>query len=141
MHSQIFVSPYAAVITPEDAEAEKARGSSATKVASTQKGVGASQARKVLRQGPNLGKYLDRTGKKVGFQCKPVCLNTEMMGGASVMVGGAAGVQPVTQCRRVLPLLHQPRLHPAARNERRRYPSALLAQKHGDPAHLPDPCR
>lgn len=85
-HAQIFVNPNAAVILPEDAEAEKKSSSGASKAGSTQKGVGAALARKIKREGPNLGKHIDRTGKKVGFQVAPVALNHEMMRGASVMV-------------------------------------------------------
>lgn len=85
-YSEIFVDPNAAVILPEDTDAEKARSSSATKIGSTQKGVGVAQARKVLREGPNLGKYIERTGKKIRFQMRPVSLNTELAEDKSVMI-------------------------------------------------------
>jgi adenylosuccinate synthase len=57
-HHEIFVNPNAAIILPEDTEEEKQRTSSATKIASTQKGVGAALARKVARRGPNLGQFI-----------------------------------------------------------------------------------
>jgi adenylosuccinate synthase len=83
---EIFVNPNAAVILPSDAEAEKDRTSSQTKIASTQKGCGAALARKVRREGPNLGQLIEDTYRKVPFQLSTVSLNREMLGGASVVV-------------------------------------------------------
>jgi len=86
-HHEIFVNPNAAVILPEDQEAERDRTSSQTKIASTQKGVGASLARKVRRDGPNLGQFIERSYRKVPFQLTTVSLNREMQeNGASVVV-------------------------------------------------------
>lgn len=77
--NQIFVNPNAAVILPEDKEAEADRKSSQTKIASTQKGVGAALARKIRRDGPNLGQHIERTYRRVPFQLKTVSLNQEML--------------------------------------------------------------
>jgi adenylosuccinate synthase len=86
-YHEIFVNPNAAVILPEDADAERERTSSATKIASTQKGVGAALARKVSRRGPNLGQFLNDTHRKVPFQLNTVSLNREMIdAGAAVVV-------------------------------------------------------
>lgn len=108
-HAQIFVDPNAAVILPEDQEAEKDRSSSATKIASTQKGVGAALARKVMRRGPNLGQYIRETYRRVPFQVAAVSLNHEMrQNKASVLVEvpqgfslsvGASGFYPYTTSR------------------------------------------
>lgn len=86
-HHEMFVNPNAAIILPEDAQTERERSSSATKIASTQKGVGAALARKVSRRGPNLGQFIHDTHRKVPFQLDTVSLNREMMeNGASVLV-------------------------------------------------------
>lgn len=85
-HAEIVVNPNAAVILPEDKEAEQDRSSSQTKIASTQKGVGASLARKIRRDGPNLGQFIEKTYRKVPFQVNTVSLNKEMQEGASVVV-------------------------------------------------------
>lgn len=107
-HAQIFVNPNAAVILPEDMDDEKARHSAATKIGSTQKGVGAALARKVTRDGHNLGKFLAKSGKKIGFQLKAVPLNYEMKTGKSVLVEvpqgfslslNASGFYPYTTSR------------------------------------------
>lgn len=107
--SQIFVDPNAAIILPEDTEAERARGSSATKIASTQKGVGASLARKIARSGPNLGQFIKDTYRRVPFQVATVSLNHEMkQNKAAVLVEvpqgfslslGASGFYPYTTSR------------------------------------------
>lgn len=83
---QIFVDPNATVITPEDKEREADSRSSATKIASTQKGCGAALARKVMRDGPNLGQYVAKTSRRVPFRLMPVSLNREMAAGMAVMV-------------------------------------------------------
>lgn len=85
-HHEIFVNPNAAIILPEDMEAERQRTSSATKIASTQKGVGAALARKVARRGPNLGQHIQETHRKVPFQLTPVSLNREMMENGQAVV-------------------------------------------------------
>ncbi len=65
MHdANVFVHPNAAVIAPEDKAAERAAGSSTSLIASTQKGVGAAIANKVMRRGkvakdyPALERYI-----------------------------------------------------------------------------------
>lgn len=85
-HAEIVVNPNAAVILPEDKEAEADLRSSQAKIASTQKGVGAALARKIRRDGPNLGQYIEKTYRKVPFQVSTVSLNREMQEGASVVV-------------------------------------------------------
>lgn len=82
---QIFVDPNAAVITTEDTEGEKSRWSSQTKIASTQKGCGAALARKVERQGPNLGQYVRDLNRPMPFILRTIDLNDEMRMGKSVM--------------------------------------------------------
>lgn len=84
---EIVVNPNAAVILPEDAEAEREKSSSQTKIASTQKGVGAALARKIRRDGPNLGQHIEQLRRKVPFQIGTVSLNREMQElGKSVVV-------------------------------------------------------
>lgn len=83
---QIYVDPNAAIILPEDKEAENQRWASQTKIASTQKGCGAALARKVERQGPNLGQYIEKNRLKVPFSLKPVSLNRELSEGKSVLL-------------------------------------------------------
>lgn len=85
-HAEIVVNPNAAVILPEDKEAEADNRSSQAKIASTQKGVGAALARKIRRDGPNLGQYIERSYRKVPFQVSTVSLNKEMQEGASVVI-------------------------------------------------------
>ena len=105
---QIYVNPNAAVILPEDKEAEAARDSSATKIASTQKGVGAALARKVRRSGPNLGQWVDTLDRAVPFNLAPISLNQQMKSGMSVVVEvpqgfslsvNSSGFYPYTTCR------------------------------------------
>lgn len=84
--AEIYVNPNAAVILPEDKEAEADKGSSQTKIASTQKGVGAALGRKVRREGPNLGQFIEKTYRKVPFVLSTVSLNQEMAEGRSVLV-------------------------------------------------------
>lgn len=84
---EIFVNPNAGVILEHDLHEERMRTSSQTKIASTQKGVGASLARKVSREGPNLGMHIADTHRKVPFQLATVSLNREMLDqGRSVLV-------------------------------------------------------
>jgi len=107
-YDQIFVDPNAAVITEEDRDDEQSRWSPQAKIASTQKGCGTALARKVSRQGPNLGQYIQQTHRKVPFQLRPVSLNREMDEGRSVMVEvpqgfslslSASGFYPYTTSR------------------------------------------
>jgi len=51
MWDRVFIHPNAAVILPEHTAAEKASGSSTSKIGSTQKGVGAALADKIARRG------------------------------------------------------------------------------------------
>lgn len=85
-YDQIFVDPNAAVITPEDKERESDIRSSTTKIASTQKGCGASLARKIMRDGPNLGQFVEKQRRKVPFRLLPVSLNREMAEGMGILV-------------------------------------------------------
>jgi adenylosuccinate synthase len=85
-HDEIHVNPNAAVILTMDRDAERDIKSSQAKIASTQKGCGASLARKVRRDGPNLGQWIESNFKKVPFRLKTVSLNKEMVSGASVVV-------------------------------------------------------
>lgn len=105
---QIFVDPNAAVITDEDIEYEKGRWSPQTKIASTQKGVGAALSRKIERQGPNFGMFVSDRNKPVPFNLRSVDLNEEMTAGKSVMVEvpqgfslslSASGFYPYTTSR------------------------------------------
>ena len=85
-HDEICVNPNAAIILPEDGEAEKLASSSQTKIGSTQKGVGAALSRKIRRDGPNLGQWIEKNYRKVPFQVSTVSLNQEMNNGAAVLV-------------------------------------------------------
>lgn len=85
-HDQIIVNPNAAIILQEDKDAEADPKSSQTKIASTQKGCGASLARKIRRDGPNLGQFIEAKHRKVPFRLKTVSLNQEMQQGARVVV-------------------------------------------------------
>lgn len=111
-YDQIFVDPNAAIILQDDKDDEQARFSAQTKIASTQKGCGSALARKVLRQGPNLGMHIKETHRKVPFQLKPVSLNREMAEGRSVMIEvpqgfslslSASGFYPYTTSRDCTP--------------------------------------
>lgn len=122
-YSEIFVDPNAAVILDTDGQNEKQRSSAATKIASTQKGVGSALARKVLRDGPNLGKYISQSGKKIKFQLRPVSLNRELAEDKSVMVevpqgfslGVDAGFYPYCTSRNCHPMqgLSDAGIHPS----------------------------
>lgn len=48
---RVMIHPHAAVIAPEDRAAEKAAGSSVSRIASTQKGVGSAISNKIMRRG------------------------------------------------------------------------------------------
>lgn len=85
-HDEIYVNPNAAVILPEDAEAERDKTSSQAKIASTQKGVGAALARKIRRDGPNLGQYIAANYRKVPFVLQTVSLNQEMQQNKAVLI-------------------------------------------------------
>lgn len=107
-YDQIFVDPNAAVIIQDDKDDEQSRYSPQTKIASTQKGCGAALARRVLRQGPNLGMLIKETRRKVPFQLKQISLNREMSEGKSVMLEvpqgfslslAASGFYPYTTSR------------------------------------------
>lgn len=50
MEDRVFIHPRATVIQKEDRDAERAVGSSVSKIASTQKGVGAAIANKIMRR-------------------------------------------------------------------------------------------
>lgn len=84
--NQIFVNPNAAIILEEDIAAETDVKSSQTKIASTQKGVGASLARKIRREGPNLGQWLERNHKRVPFKVGTVSINSKLIGGESAVI-------------------------------------------------------
>jgi adenylosuccinate synthase len=92
-YDQIFVDPNAAVITADDKIAEQDNKSSATKIGSTRKGCGAALARKVMRQGPNLGDYIKSQNIKVPFNLKRLSMNHEMAMGHSVMVEVPQGLR------------------------------------------------
>lgn len=86
-HGEIIVNPNASVILPEDKAEEADLKSSQAKIASTQKGCGASLARKIRRSGPNLGQFVERTYRKVPFRLATLSLNQEMAEkNASVLV-------------------------------------------------------
>lgn len=55
---RLIIHPRAAVITPEDRATERTNGSSTEKTASTQKGVGAAIANKIMRRGQLAGEAL-----------------------------------------------------------------------------------
>lgn len=84
--TEITVNPNASIILPEDKEAEADNRSSQAKIASTQKGVGASLARKVRRDGPNLGQWVERSHKKVPFRVGTVSINSKLLSGQSAVV-------------------------------------------------------
>lgn len=107
MH-EITVNPNAAIILQEDKDAEADMKSSQAKIASTQKGVGASLARKIQRRGPNLGQWIERNHKKVPFRVGTVPLNAQLLRGDSVVVEvpqgfslslNASGFYPYTTSR------------------------------------------
>ena len=83
---RVVVHPRAAVITQECKEEEADINSSATKLASTQKGVGAALSRKVKRMpGATVGEN-ERMRDEFGGRIRTMNLNTMMAAGASVMV-------------------------------------------------------
>lgn len=99
----ILIHPMAAVITDECREAEMKADSSRTKIASTRKGVGEAQARKVVRSG-QIAKDHPFLKQFVG----KMDLNDELRRGAAILVEVPQGVSlslnhsgfyPYTTCR------------------------------------------
>ena len=75
--ARVFIHPNAAMITPDDHEAEKAASSAQTSIASTQKGVGAALANKVARRG-KVAKDYHSFFKDYGFRMFENDLNVMM---------------------------------------------------------------
>jgi adenylosuccinate synthase len=82
---RITIHPNAAIITPECIEMEADPKSGATKIASTQKGVGAALAQKVRREGTT-AKKMTMDFHKNGIRVARIDLNAKMRQGAYVMV-------------------------------------------------------
>jgi adenylosuccinate synthase len=83
-HGRVFIHPSAAVIQPEDTTLEKAAGSSTSRIASTQKGVGAAIANKIMRR----SKLAKDIAPLQSMLAHPdiVDLNQQIMDGMSVVV-------------------------------------------------------
>lgn len=88
---RVTVHPNAAIITEEDKEYEKNKASGATKIASTQKGVGRAQARKIMREGVT-AKDVTSELLGMGVRVGRVELNEAMAMGMAVMVETAQGM-------------------------------------------------
>lgn len=74
---RIVVHPNAAIITKEDKKYEQDRASGATKIASTQKGVGRALARKIMREGTT-AKDIRSEFLKIGADVVAMDLNEAM---------------------------------------------------------------
>ena len=89
--NRVFIHQNAAVITPEDAEYEKQRSSSQTKIASTQKGVGRALARKVGRDGRVVRDFASDLVNS-GFNISTNDANHYLMRGFAAMVETPQGM-------------------------------------------------
>lgn len=88
---RVFVHPHAAVITPSDKASEKKESSSQTRIASTQKGVGAALAAKVSRSG-TVVKDVAKTLTGYGFRIFESDVNEFMSQGYAVTIETPQGM-------------------------------------------------
>lgn len=79
--ANVFIHPNAAVITTSDKEGERAASSSTSKIASTQKGVGAAMSNKIMRRGLTAKDYPELSGM-IG----QIDLNVRLHAGDSIMI-------------------------------------------------------
>jgi adenylosuccinate synthase len=91
---RIYIHPRAAIILPMHRHSEKHRDSAATKLASTQKGVGAALADKVKRSGILAGDFFPNFPDKntPNFSIADVDLNLKMKQGSTVFMEIPQGV-------------------------------------------------
>lgn len=89
--SRIVVHPNAAVITQEDKDYEKDKASGATKIASTQKGVGRALARKIMREGKTAKDLIDQF-QFMGIAVNRLNLNDMMEKNFSVSIETPQGM-------------------------------------------------
>jgi adenylosuccinate synthase len=82
--SRVTVHPFAAIIEDRHRVAEKKDGSSATKIGSTQKGVGQALASKIMREG-NVAVHSDAL-KKLGVNVKALDIKSILGHGARVLI-------------------------------------------------------
>lgn len=88
---RIVVHPNAAVITQEDKDYEKDKASGATKIASTQKGVGRALARKIMREGVT-AKDVAKDLEAMGMTVNRLDLNSMMERGYAVSIETPQGM-------------------------------------------------
>jgi adenylosuccinate synthase len=88
---RVFIHENAAVIAPEDKEAEKKANSSATRIASTQKGVGMALSRKVTREGL-VAKHHAKHLSTCGFRIFDGDVNEFLNRGYAVMIETPQGM-------------------------------------------------
>lgn len=86
--NRVVVDPRAAVITEEHRAAERAPGAPTTRVASTQKGVGAALADKIWRRSP----LIQGTDVPSWLKVRRIDLNEELRSGKSVVIETPQGV-------------------------------------------------
>lgn len=89
---RVMIHPNAAVITDEDKAYEKNAASGATKIASTQKGVGRALARKIMREGTTAKDIADRLLTELGVMVQRLDLNELMRTGYAVVVETPQGM-------------------------------------------------
>jgi adenylosuccinate synthase len=88
---RIIVHPNAAIITKEDKKYEQDRASGATKIASTQKGVGRALARKIMREGTT-AKDIRSEFLKIGADVVAMDLNEAMSMNWAVVIETPQGM-------------------------------------------------
>jgi adenylosuccinate synthase len=88
---RIVVHPNAAIITKEDKKYEQDRASGATKIASTQKGVGRALARKIMREGTT-AKDIRSEFLKIGADVVAMDLNEAMSMNWAVVIETPQGM-------------------------------------------------
>lgn len=90
--NRVVIHPNAAVITDEDKEYERNAASGATKIASTQKGVGRALARKIMREGKTAKDIADRLMFELRIMVQRIDLNEVMRVGWAVVVETPQGM-------------------------------------------------
>lgn len=90
--SRVVIHPNAAVITHEDKEYERNASSGATKIASTQKGVGRALARKIMREGKTAKDIADQLLTELNIVVQRLDLNELMRTGYAVAVETPQGM-------------------------------------------------
>lgn len=89
---RVLIHPNAAVITDEDKAYERDASSGATKIASTQKGVGRALARKIMREGKTAKDIADQLLTELNVMVQRIDLNEVARGGWAVVIETPQGM-------------------------------------------------